>query len=152
MKKVLLSVLILVLCTSCLVSCSALTQEIGKTVSVQALDHLENELREQASFDELTRYGDASEVPGLVDEWEAANVELKGEVTGALYGTVSNPATGYWGNQLSLGLSATEDVDTLMEYYEQKYATEIQEGRAVLIDGGWMISITVSSMPIEQAN
>ena len=149
MKRFLMVALLLALCMTCLVSCDALTQEIGKTVSIQALDHLEQELREQGSFDELHRYDDPAELSDLSAKLEEADVELKGEITGALSGVVRNGE--HWAGHLSIGLSASEDVDTLMQYYQTAHADMIEEGRMVLVDGGWLISVTISSDPIEQA-
>lgn len=149
MKRILIVALMLLVCGTCLVSCDAITEEIGKSVSVEALNKVEEELRAENAFDTLER-DNQEYIAKLNSEYEENGVELKGEITGVLDGYTLNLETGNWASQVTIGLSASEDVDALVEYYESKLATELEEGKAIIIDGGWMISITTASFPIEQ--
>lgn len=149
MKKIVIVALSLLICCACLSSCASFSQEIGKAVSVEALDYMEKELRQQGSLDTLTRYDDPAKAPGLLEELEEADVALKGEITGVLEGSYKNPENGHWVQQLTIGLSEPEDVETLTQYYRTKLATELEQGKAVVEDGGWMVSITLASVPIE---
>jgi len=149
MKRILMAALICVLCMTCLVSCDAMVQEIGKTVSVQALDKVEEELRAENAFDTLER-DNQEYIADILDTLAEEGYELKGEITGVLAGSTKNIETGHWAEQLTIGLSATEDVDTLIEYFEDELALQLEEGKAVIIDGGWIVSVTVSSVQIEE--
>ena len=149
MKRILMAALICVLCMTCLVSCDAMVQEIGKTVSVQALDKVEEELRAENAFDTLER-DNQEYIADILDTLEEEDIELKGEITGVLDGYTLNLETGNWASQVTIGLSSSEDVDALVEYYESKLATELEEGKAIIIDGGWIVSVTVASFPIEE--
>jgi hypothetical protein len=42
-----------------------------------------------------------------------------------------------------------EDAELLVQYYEELYATEISEGKAEVVNGGWLVSVTVSSLPLD---
>lgn len=149
MKRILMAALICVLCMTCLVSCDAMAQEIGKTVSVQALDKVEEELRAENTFDTLER-DDQEYIADILDTLGEEGIELKGEITGVLAGSTKNSETGHWVEQLTIGLSATEDVDTLIKYFEDELALQLEEGKAVIIDGGWIVSVTLSSVQIEE--
>lgn len=149
MKRILIVALMLLVCGTCLVSCDAITEGIGKSVSVEALNKVEEELREENAFDTLER--DSGEyIAKLISDYEESGIELKGEITGVLDGHTENLENGQWASQVTIGLSATEDVDALIEYYEKLLATELEEGRAIIIDGGWIVSITTASFQIEE--
>lgn len=78
-----------------------------------------------------------------------AGVALKGEITGGMEGYYENPETGHWVIQGALGVSLMEDADLLVQHFEELYAAEVSEGRAEIVNGGWLISITVSSLPLD---
>lgn len=149
MKRILIVALVLLVCGTCLVSCDAITEEIGKSVSVQALDKVEEELRAENAFDKLER--DNQEfITAFVESLEGNGITLNGEITGSLVGSTMNLETGNWAQQITIGLSATEDVDTLIQYLEGEYATQLEEGKAIIVDGGWIVSITIASFQIEE--
>ncbi len=149
MKRILIVALMLLVCGTCLVSCDAITEGIGKSVSVEALNKVEEELREENAFDTLER-DNGEYIAKLISDYEESGIELKGEITGVLDGHTENLENGQWASQVTIGLSATEDVDALIEYYEKLLATELEEGRAIIIDGGWIVSITTASFQIEE--
>ena len=149
MKRILIVALKLLVCSTCHVSCDAITEEIGKSVSVEALNKVEEELRAENAFDTLER-DNQEYIAKLISEYEESGVELKGEITGVLDGYTVNLENGQWASQVTIGLSATEDVDALIEYYESALATELEEGKAIIIDGGWIVSSTTASFPIEE--
>ncbi|MBR2445707.1 MAG: hypothetical protein IKB28_03460 [Clostridia bacterium] len=149
MKRILIVALMLLVCGTCLFSCDAITEEIGKSVSVEALNKVEEELRAENAFDTLER-DDQEFIADFANALNEDGISLKGEITGTLVGSTVNQETGNWAQQITIGLSATEDVDTLIQYLEGEYATELEEGKAIIIDGGWIVSVTVASFPIEE--
>lgn len=149
MKKIVLLTLTLLICVCCLSSCDSLMTEIGKIASVQALDAVQPEL-EGLGYDEFKRYGQG-DIAVFTVELKEQGVELKSEITGVIECYYENDQTGHWAYQLVIGVCAIEDGKTLVEYYSDYYANELSEGRAQIIgEGGWMININVSSLPIEQ--
>ena len=147
MKRFLLLAIALLVCAGCFVSCDSVMSEVGKTISVQALDALEQELQ-SVEFDEFERFDD-QEIADLYEGLIENGVELKGEITGVLEGYYSNPETDHWVMQGALGVSLMEDAELLVQYYEELYATEISEGKAEVVNGGWLVSVTVSSLPLD---
>lgn len=147
MKRFLLLAIALLVCAGCFVSCDSLMSEVGKTVSVQALDALEKELQ-NVEFDEFERY-DEQEIADIQADLIDDGVALKGEITGGMEGYYRNPETGHWVMQGALGVSLMEDADLLVQHFEEHYATEVSEGRAEIVNGGWLVSITVSSLPLD---
>lgn len=147
MKRFLLLAIALLVCAGCFVSCDSLMSEVGKTVSVQALDALEKELQ-NVEFDDVERYDDQEIAylnAGLIED----GVALKGEITGGLVGYYRNPETDHWVMQGALGVSLMEDAELLVQYFEERYATEISEGKAEVVNGGWLVSVTLSSLPLD---
>ena len=149
MKRILIVALMLLVCGTCLFSCDAITEEIGKSVSVEALNKVEEELRAENAFDTLER-DDQEFIADFANALNEGGISLKGEITGTLVGSTVNQETGNWAQQITIGLSASEDVDALIQYLEGEYATELEEGKAIIIDGGWIVSVTVASFPIEE--
>ncbi|MBQ7378588.1 MAG: hypothetical protein IJW70_02775 [Clostridia bacterium] len=147
MKKILMMVLALFLCVGCFASCSAIEGEIGKGTSVALLDAFQTEL-ESVEFDTLERYDDAA-LAQYTNELAADGVMLQGEITGVVRGYYENPETGDWVLQLGIGASMIEDVDTLVQYYQEQYATEIAEGRAEVTGAGWIVSVGAASIVLE---
>ena len=149
MKRILIVALTLLLCACCLCSCDSLMNEIGKVASLQALDAVQPEL-EGLGYDEFKRYGQG-DIAVFTVELEEQGVALKSEITGVIECYYENDQTGHWAYQLVIGVCAIEDGETLVRYYSDLYAHELSEGRAQIIgEGGWMININVSSLPIEQ--
>lgn len=152
MKKYISAALLLLLCVCCLVSCTSIEHRIGRLISVTAVDLLEKELRkdlDENEYDLVERYND-EQIAELSAELAKEGVELEGEITCAVQLSVSNEETGYWGYQLSIGLCETDDVDVLIEYFETLLADDIEKGTAIVLDGGWFVSVTESNTPIPQ--
>ena len=149
MKRFLSVALLVLVCVCCLTCCAKIEQEIGKVVSVAAVDALEKELREDLDekYETLERYDD-EQIAELSAEFAKEGVELEGEITCALQLSVSNEETGYWAYQLSIGLCETDDVSAVVRYFETLLADDIQEGTAIVLDGGWFVSVTESNAVI----
>ena len=143
--------LMLLLCVCCLVSCTSIEHRVGKLISVTAVDAIEKELRKDLDekYEILERYGD-EQIAELSAELTKEGVELEGEITCALQLSVSNEETGYWAYQLSIGLCETDDADVLIEYFETLLADDIEKGTAIVLDGGWFVSVTESNAVIPQ--
>ncbi len=151
MKRILLLAVCTLLCLGAFVSCDSIEGMIGEKASVAALDAIQPEL-EGAGFDTFKRYGAGDTAVfeiELKEELAKQDLALTGKVTGVLTGDYTNPNTGDWVKQIAIGVSVSSDVDVLMTYYQTVYKTELEEGRAVLTDGGWIINLTVSSQVIE---
>lgn len=151
MKRILLLAVCTLLCLGALVSCNSMEGMIGEKASVWALDQIQPEL-EGAGFDTFKRYGAGDTAVfeiELKDELAKQDLALTGKVTGVLTGEYTNPETGDWVKQLAVGVSVSSDVDVLMTYYQSVYKTELDEGKAVLVDGGWIINLTLSSQVID---
>lgn len=149
MKKILVMVVAMLLCVACFTSCDAMMQEIGKSASVAALDAMEQELQ-SVEFDTLERWDEAKIADAKV-ELLAEGIELKGELTGGLYGSYENPETDHWVEQLVLGVSAIEDAETLTQFFQDQFKTELEEGKAEIVNGGWIVSVTLSSLVLSEA-
>lgn len=153
MKRTIMLVLCTMLCLGALVSCDSMEAMIGEKTSLATLDRLQTELAD-AGLDTLTRYdadGIADFEATLKQELAKHDLALAGEVTGVLEGRYDNPETGEWFRQIIIGVSMSEDVDTLAQYYRIVYATEFAEDKAYIMDGGWIISISTSSAVMEDA-
>ena len=139
MKKVLICALMLLVCVCSLTSCAQVEQEIGKTMSVSALDKIEQELKEQGyevvrehevTLDNIS-YG-----PGELPE-------LAGALTGTVVGTKADGNTSVI--TMATGLSATADVESLAQYYRTQLAEEIEAEQARVETAGWVVSVTIVS-------
>lgn len=152
MKKLLLIAACLLLCLGTFVGCDSIEGMMGEKMSVAALDKIQPEL-EGAGYDTFKRYG-AGDIAvfeiELKEALAAKDLALTGKVTGVLTGDYTNPETGHWVKQIAIGVSMSDDVDVLMQHYNEVYKTELEENRASILDGGWIINITVSSLEIEQ--
>ncbi len=149
MKRILIVALMLLVCGTCFFSCDAITEEIGKSVSVEALNKVEEELRAENAFDTLER-DDQEFIADFANALNEDGISLKGEITGTLVGSTVNQENGNWAQQITIGLSSSEDVDALIQYLEGEYAPQLEEGKAIIIDGGWIVSVTIASFPIEE--
>ena len=151
MKRILLLAVCALLCLGVFVSCDSMEEKVGERASVLALDQIQPEL-EGAGFDTFKRYGAGDTAVfeiELKQELAKQDLALTGKVTGVLTGDYTNPDTGDWVKQMAIGVSVSSDVDVLMTYYQSVYKTELEQGKAVLTDGGWIINITVSSQIID---
>lgn len=151
MKKYISVVIVLLICACGFASCTSIDHQLGKFISTAAIDHLENELSADldTSYETLERLSDG-EIAELTATFTQADVELEGEITCAILLSVKNDETGYWAEQLSIGLCDQQDTGALMRYYQKQLKDELDEGTALLIDGGWFISVTRSSEYIPQ--
>ncbi len=148
MKKILTVALLVLICACCLTSCARIEQEIGKAVSVAAVDAVAAELDKQGVTYELADEQALAQAQAeLIDELD---VELQGELTAALVGEYTNSQTGEWVKYWTFGFSATADADAVEELLRSEYETEIEEGKAIVVNGGYIVNVTVSSMVIEQ--
>lgn len=147
MKKILTMALSLLICMGCFASCAAIENKIGDSASVALLDALQSEL-ETVEFDTVERYDDAA-LAEFTNKLAADGVVLQGKITGVVRAYYENPETGDWVLQLGVGASAIEDVDTLVQYYQQEYAAEIEQGKAEVTGAGWMVSVGASSIVLE---
>lgn len=152
MKKFLLVAVCLLLCLGAFVGCDSIENQIGEKASISMLDAIQPEL-EGAGYDTFKRYG-AGDIAvfeiELKEALAAKGLALTGKVTGVLTGDYTNPETGHWVKQMAIGVSMSTDVDVLMQHYQEVYKTELEENRANIVDGGWIINITVSSLELEQ--
>lgn len=152
MKRFFVIAVCLLLCLGVFAGCDSIESKIGEKASVSMLDAIQPEL-EGAGYDTFKRYG-AGDIAvfevELKEKLAAEELSLTGKVTGVLTGDYENPETGDWVKQIAIGVSASSDVDVLVQYYSEMYKTELDENRASVVDGGWIINVTVSSMEIAQ--
>ncbi len=148
MKKILTVALLVLVCACCLTSCAQIEQEIGKAVSVAAVDAVAAELEKEG-----VEYVLADE-QGLADLTAELNEELEqelvGELTAGLEGRYENSETGAWVDYLVIGFSATADADAVEKALLEVYDALIKEGTAIVVNGGYIVNVTVSSEVIEQ--
>ena len=148
MKKFLTVALLVLVCACCLTSCAKIEQEIGKAVSVAAVDAVAAELDKQGvAYEFVDEQALAEAQADLEDELDA---ELQGVLTAALMGEYTNPQTGDWVEYWTFGFSASADADAIEELLRSEYKTEIEEGKAIVVNGGYIVNVTVSSVVIEQ--
>lgn len=147
MKKVLMIALVLLTCACCFVSCAEIEQEVGKKVSGMLLEYYEDQILENNPNANL-RHLSQEEIDDLIAEYRSAGIELEGEITDALLLSAHNELTGEWGMQLSIGLSCVEDGEAIRKYYNRIYASEIEEGTAVINEAGFFVALALSSEPI----
>ncbi len=148
MKRILAAALVLLVCVCCLASCDAMSKEIGRTASLAALDELESEMRAQ-DLDTVDR-GTGEDIAAMANFLEEKELVLKGEVTGVIQGYKVNTETGYTFRQTVIGLSVTEDVEAVAQYYREEYAAKIEAEKVQVDIGGWIVCITEIS-PLDPA-
>lgn len=152
MKRILMIALTLMICAACLASCARIEQEIGKTVSVSAVEAVAAELERQGVEYELADAQSLAEIQdALAKELaEEYDIVLQGELTAALEGGYVNSETHDWVKYWTFGFSATADVDAFETLACDEYADEIAQGKALVVNGGYIVNVTVSSVVIEQ--
>ena len=148
MKKLLTIVLIVLVCMCCLTSCAQVEQEIGKKISVAAVEAVAAELDQKGVDYELADEQDLADLTAELKE--ELELELAGELTAGLEGHYQNPETGSWVDYLVIGFSVTADADAVEQVLLEKYDSLIKEGKAIVVNGGYIINVTVSSVVIEQ--
>ena len=148
MKKILTVALLVLVCVCCLTSCAQIEQEIGKAVSVKAVEAVAAELDKQGVTYEFEDEQDLADLTAdLKDEYDN---ELQGELTAVLRGEYTNPQTGEWVEYLVIGFSATADADAVEKALLEELEVEIEEGTAIVVNGGYIVNATLSSAVIEQ--
>jgi hypothetical protein len=148
MKKILTVALLVLVCACCLTSCAQIEQEIGKAVSVKAVEAVAAELDEQGVTYEFADEQVLADLTAeLKDEYD---VELQGELTAFLRGEYTNPQTDEWVEYLVIGFSATADADAVEKALLEELKVDIEEGTAIVVNGGYIVNVTVSSVVIEQ--
>lgn len=148
MKRFLTLALVVLVCACCLTSCASIEQGIGKSISVAAVDavaaELEKEGVEYELADEQALEQMQKELTDLLEE------PLQGTLTAAVTGETTNEQTGDWVKYRTFGFSSTADADAFAQYATEEYKTEIAENKAIVVNGGYIVNVTVSSMVIEQ--
>ena len=148
MKRILTFALLLFICTACFASCAQVEQGIGKKISVQAVDAVATQFEEnRVHFERADEVRLAAIEAALTEEFDMA---LQGNVTAALIGEETNAQTGEWGKYWVLGFSMTTDAEAFSQLASAQLQSEISENKAVVVGGGYIVSITVSSLVIEQ--
>ena len=148
MKRIFTFALVLLICTACLASCAQVEQKIGEVVSVAAVDAVASQFEENdAPFERADEQGLADIRAALTQEYELA---LQGNVTAALIGGETNEQTGEWVKYWVLGFDTTADAEAFEHLASAQLQSEISENKAVIVGGGYIVSITVSSLVIEQ--
>ena len=148
MKRIFTFSLVLLICTACFASCAQVEQKIGEVVSVAAVDAVASQFEENdAPFERADEQGLADIRAALTQEYELA---LQGNVTAALIGGETNEQTGEWVKYWVLGFDTTADAEAFEQLASAQLQSEISENKAVIVGGGYIVSITVSSLVIEQ--
>ncbi len=148
MKRILTFALLLFICTACFASCAQVEQKIGEVVSVTAVDAVASQLEENdAPFERADEQGLADIQAALTQEYE---MTLQGKVTAALIGGEANEQTGEWVKYWVLGFDTTADAESFEQLVNVQLQSEIGESKAVVVGGGYIVSITLSSLVIEQ--
>ena len=148
MKRILTFAFVLLICTACFASCASVEQKIGEVVSVKAVDAVASQFEENdAPFERADEQGLADIQAALTQEYEVA---LQGNVTAALIISETNEQTGEWVKCWVLGFDTTADAEAFEQLASAQLKSEIDESKAVIVGGGYIVSITVSSLVIEQ--
>lgn len=148
MKRFLSVALLVLVCVCCLTSCAKIEQEIGKAVSVKAVDAVATQFEENSvHFERADEARLAAIEAALAEEFDMA---LQGNVTSALIGEETNAQTGEWGKYWVLGFSMATDAEAFLQLANTQLQEEIEEGKAVVVGGGYIVSVTVSSVVIPQ--
>ena len=152
MKRILVWTLVLMICAVCFASCAQMEQKIGQTVSVAAVEAVANELSEQGVTCELAGEEQLAQIQEgfagtLAEEY---GIEPQGEMTAVLMGEYTNPENDDWVLYWAFGFSSSADADAMEKLANDEYADELAQGKAIVVNGGYMVSITVSSVVIDQ--
>ena len=148
MKRIFTFALVLLICTACFASCAQVEQKIGEVVSIAAVDAVASQFEENdVPFERADEQGLADIQAALTQEYE---MTLQGKVTAALIGGEDNEQTGEWVKYWVLGFDTTADAEAFEQLASAQLQSEISENKAVIVGGGYIVSITVSSLVIEQ--
>ena len=148
MKRVLIVALVLLMSVCCFASCDAIEQKIGETISVAAVDAAAAELEKQGV---TYQAWSEEELASFAEDWKKMfDKELTGKFTSGFSGSYQNSETGAWVEYYVYGLSSANDADMLEQYWIEEYASEIEEGRVIVVNGGYIVNVTISSEVIKQ--
>ena len=148
MKRFLLIALTVLVCACCLTSCASVEQGIGKKVSIAAVDAVAAQFEEEdVTFERADEARLATIETALTEQYGMA---LQGNVTAALIGEETNALSGEWGKYWVLGFSSATDAEAFLQLATEQLQPEIGENKAVVVGGGYIVSVTVSSLEIPQ--
>ena len=152
MKRIFTFALVLLICTACFASCAQVEQKIGEVVSVTAVDAVAEELDKQGIDYQLADQAQLAEMQETLAQIlaEEYGIEMQGELTAAVSGDYTNSETGEWVFYRTFGFASAADADAMETLANDTYADEIAQGKAKVVNGGYVIGLTVSSMVIEQ--
>ena len=139
--KRLIALVLLTVAVLAMTSCSVMTKGVGRTTSVSLLDAAQTELEKNGNG-EVTRLDEAA-VAAYQEALKAEGLVFAADMTGVL--RVSYNKNG--GSLLTemFGFEDAEDAETVAQYFERKYATEIAEGKARVTRNGYVLTVTNSS-------
>ena len=148
MKRILTVALLVLVCVCCLTCCAKIEQEIGKVVSVEAVNAIAAEFDKQGVEYELADEQALTQAQAELEE--LLEEPLQGTITAAVAGETTDEQTGAWVKYWTFGFSSTADAEAFAQYVTEEYKTEIEENKAIVVNGGYIVNVTVSSMVIEQ--
>lgn len=148
MKKFLTVALLVLVCACCLTSCASVEQEIGKKISVAAVEAVAADLAQNGVEYELVTDEEPLDQAALVLE-EALGTALLGDLTAYLEGAYINSESGVF-EYYTYGFSAAADADAVEQMLLKKYDEQIKENKVIVVKGGYIVSLTLSSVAIEQ--
>lgn len=146
MKRLLTVALLVLVCACCLTSCAKIEQEIGKKISVTAVESVAQKLTQNGVEYELVT--DKARLDNSA--FEAEGVALQGDLTAYLEGAYVNSESGVLVEYYTYGFSAAADADAVAQMLLKKYDAQIKENKAIVANGGYIVSLTLSSVAIEQ--
>lgn len=148
MKRIFTFALVLLICTACFASCAQVEQKIGEVVSVAAVEAAAEELAKQGVEYEVADEAALAEIEAEIVG--ALESDLQGKVTAAVAGTYTNAQTGDWTTYWTYGFSSAADAEAYVQVVTKGYQELIDQGKAIVVNGGYIVSVTASSMVIEQ--
>ena len=149
MKRFLSLALLVLVCACCLTSCASVEQEIGKKISVAAVEAVAAELAQNGVEYELVTDEEPLDQAALVVE-EALGTALLGDLTAYLEGAYVDSESGVLVKYYTYGFSAAADADAVEQMLLKKYDEQIKENKVIVVNGGYIVSLTLSSVAIEQ--
>ena len=148
MKRILTFAFVLFICIACFASCAQVEQEIGKVISVEAVEAVASQFEDNDTLFERADEQRLAEIQAALTG-EYAMV-LQGQVTAALMIDETDEQTGEWVKCWVLGFDTAADADAFAQLVNVQLQSEIGESKAVVVSGGYIVSVTLSSSVIEQ--
>ena len=150
--RILTLALVLLIGVACFVSCAQMEQKVGKVVSEAAVKAAAEELDKQGIDYQLADQAQLAEMQKELAQIlaEEYGIEMQGELTAAVSGDYTNSETGEWVFYRTFGFASAADADAMETLANDEYADEIAQGKAKVVNGGYVVGVTVSSMVIEQ--